>query len=119
VPKGEGEEGRWLVSTKKTKLDKYEERYHTFAWKKEYAKLAEVQTWLYNQVATSFSETGTSCIKRYEPSIFVDELLKEDPKVGFTDFRVKTTPCGSLCLREIMQNYKNVGHTDAIIKNSR
>jgi hypothetical protein len=32
---------------------------------------------------------------------------------------VKAAPCGSLCLREIMQSYKNVGHTDAIIKNSR
>jgi hypothetical protein len=74
---------------------------------------------LYNQVATSFSETDAACIKRYEPSIFVDELFKEDPKLGFTDFRVKVAPCGSLCLREIMQRYKNVGHTDVIIKNSR
>ncbi len=105
----------------RSKLQKYEERYRTFAQKKqkEYAKLVEAQAWLYNQVASSFSETGATCIKWYEPSIFVDELLKEDPKLGFTDFRVKVAPCGSLCLREIIQSYKNVGHTDAIIKNSR
>ncbi len=66
-----------------------------------------------------------TCIQRYEPSIFVEgfsifyELLIEDPKLGFTDFRVKAAPCGSLCVREIMRSYKNVGHTDAIIKNSR
>ncbi len=72
---------------------------------------------MYNQVAASFPETDAACIKRCEPSIF--ELLKEVPKLGFTDFRVKAAPCGSLCLREIMQSYKNVGHTDAIIKNSR
>ena len=59
------------------------------------------------------------CIKWYEPSIFVEELLKENPELDFTDFRVKAAPCGSLCLREIMQRHKNVGHTDVIIKNSR
>ncbi len=78
---------------------------------KAYAKLAEAEVWLYNQVTVSFSKTDSVCIKRYEPSIFVDELLKEDPKLDFTDFRVKVAPCGSLCLREIMQSYKNVGHT--------
>jgi hypothetical protein len=42
----------------RTKLEKYEERYRTFAQKKQkaYAKLAEA--WLCKQVATSFSETG-------------------------------------------------------------
>ncbi len=44
--------------------------------------LPETQTWLYNQVATSFSETDISYIKRYEPCTFVDELLKEDPAQG-------------------------------------
>ncbi len=74
---------------------------------------------MYNQVDSSFSETDTACIKRCEPSIFVEELLKKNLDLGFTDFRVKSAPGGSLCLREIMQSYKNVGHTDAIIKNSR
>jgi hypothetical protein len=30
-----------------------------------------------------------------------------------------SAPCGSLYLRQNMQSYKNVGHTDASIKNSR
>jgi hypothetical protein len=92
---------------------------HTTKKQKAYAKYAEAQAWLYNQVAASFSETDAACIKRYEPASFAAELLKETPGLDFTDFRVKAAPCGSLCLREIMQSYKNVGHTDAIIKNSR
>ena len=55
----------------KAQLEKYEEKYRTFAQKKQkaYAKLAEAQAWLYNQVDTSFSETDSVCIKRYEPSV--------------------------------------------------
>ena len=65
----------------RAKLEKYEEKYRTFAQKKQkaYAKLDETQAWLYNQVASSLSETDVVCIKRYEPSIFVEELLTENP----------------------------------------
>ncbi len=64
----------------RAKLDKYEERYRMFVQKKQnaYAKLAEAQAWLYNQVAVLFSETDASCNKRYELSVFVEELLKEN-----------------------------------------
>ncbi len=89
------------VNRWRTKLEKYEERYHTFAQKKQkaYANLAETQAWLYDQVVSSFSETDVTSIKRYEPSISVDELLKEDPMLGFTDFRQSSPPLSPMTMQ--------------------
>ena len=45
--------------------------------------------------------------------------MKADSTLAHDGLRVTLAPSGTLCYCEIMQAYKNVGHTDAIIKQTK
>jgi len=80
---------------------------------------AESQAWLYNHCAASFESSDKATIQAYEPATFVAELLKADSTLGLDDLRIILAPSGTLCYCDIMRAYKNVGHTDAIIKQTK
>ncbi len=80
---------------------------------KTYVAFAEGQAWLYNHCAASFESSDKATIQAYEPATFVVELQKADSTVALDDLRIILAPPGTLCYCDLMQAYKNVGHTDA------
>jgi hypothetical protein len=86
---------------------------------KAYVSFAEGQAWLYNHCAASFESSDKATIQAYEPATFVAELQKADSTLALDDLRIILAPPGTLCYCELMQAYRNVGHTDAIIKQTK
>ena len=58
-------------------------------------------------------------IQAYEPATFVAVLQKADNTLALDDLRIILAPPGMRFYCELMQAYKNVGHTDAIIKQTK
>ena len=101
-----------------TKIEEAKQKYRQMK-NKAYVSFAEGQAWLYNHCAASFESSDKATIQAYEPATFVAELLKADSTLGLDDFRIILAPSGTLCYCDIMRTYKNVGHTDAIIKQNK
>jgi len=100
------------------KIDEAKQKYRQMKHK-AYVEYAESQAWLYNRCAASFESSDKATIQKYEPATFVAELMKADSTLAHDGLRVTLAPSGTLCYCEIMQAYKNVGHTDAIIKQTK
>ncbi len=97
-----------------TKTEEANQKYRQME-NKEYVVFAEGQDWLYNHCAASFESSDKATIQAYEP-----ELQKADSTLALDDLRIILAPPGTLCYCDIMpQAYKNVGHTDAIIKQTK
>jgi len=83
---------------------------------KTYVSYAEGQAWIYNHCTASFESSDKDTIQKYETATFVADLMKADSTLVLDGLRVTLGPSGTLFYCEIIQAYKNVGHTDAIIK---
>ena len=101
-----------------TKIEEAKQKYRQMK-NKAYVSFAEGQPWLYNHCAASFESSDKATIQAYEPATFVAELLKADSTLGLDDLRIILAPSGTLCYCDIMRTYKNVGHTDVIIKQTK
>jgi hypothetical protein len=86
---------------------------------KTYVSFAVGQVWLYNHCAASFESSDKATIQAYEPVTFVAVLQKTDNTLALDDLRIILAPHETRCYCELMQAYRNVGHTDAIIKQTK
>jgi len=107
-----------MLTNWSNKIDEAKQKYRQMKHK-AYVSYAESQAWLYNRCAASFESSDKATIQKYEPATFVAELMKADSTLAHDGLRVTLAPSGTLCYCEIMQAYKNVGHTDAIIKQTK
>jgi hypothetical protein len=101
-----------------TKTEEANQKYRQMQ-NKEYVSFAEGQSWLYNHCAASFKSSDKTTIQAYEPATFVTVLQKADNTLALDDLRIILAPHGTCCYCELMQAYRNVGHADAIIKQTK
>ena len=97
-----------------TKTEETNQKYRQMK-NKAYVSFAEGQAWLYNHCAASFESSDKDTIQAYEPATFVAELQKADSTLALDDLRIILTPPGTLCYCELMQAYRNVGHTELLL----
>ena len=91
-------------STKASDQEKYRQKKN-----ESFVSFAEGQAWVYNHCESSDESSDKATI--HQSAAFLVELQKEDSTFSLDDLRITAAPCGTICYCDIMQVYKNVGHT--------